>query len=360
MDIETVILIVALMLGFYMAWNIGANDVANAMGTSVGSGALTMKRAILLAAVLEFAGAFLVGSHVSETIERGIVNPEIFASQPMVLVYGMLASLLSAGVWLQIASYYGWPVSTTHSIIGAVVGFGIILGGSEAIYWGNLGSIVLSWIFSPIIGGMIAYGVFTILRKKIFYTADPIQATKKLAPYFVFAVFCILSLITLFQGLSNLHLDLSFSQSLSIALLIGVLAAFATHLLLKRIRNEPKPERQQQIRNHQAYASIKKAIKHLKRVEQNSDGSFQQEIRQLLARLEELYDSIQLDPIKIDHSEYAAVERIFIYLQILSAACMAFAHGANDVANAIGPLSAIISILKTGFIPVTLKCPFGF
>jgi PiT family inorganic phosphate transporter len=357
MGIETIILIVALVLGFYMAWNIGANDVANAMGTSVGSGALTMKRAIVIAAIFEFSGALLVGSHVSETIERGIVNPEIFATQPMTLVYGMLASLLAAGVWLQIASYYGWPVSTTHSIIGAVVGFGLILGGAEAIYWGNFSNIILSWILSPLIGGCISFMMFTLLRKKIFYTADPVQSAKKLAPIFVFLVFMILSLITLFQGLSNLHLDLSFLESMAIALPIGVISALITKKLLNRIQVEPKPERAQQIRDLQAYTSLKKTIKHLQRVAFNSQGDFQQEISQMLRRAETLSRTLKDVHVQIDGSEYAAVERIFVYLQILSACCMAFAHGANDVANAIGPLAAIISILKTGTIPLYSEVP---
>lgn len=357
MEAETVLLVVALILGFYMAWNIGANDVANAMGTSVGSGALTMKRAILIAAILEFSGALLVGSHVSETIERGLVNPEIFSSHPMTLVYGMLASLLAAGVWLQIASYYGWPVSTTHSIIGAVVGFGLILGGSEAIYWGNLLSVLFSWILSPLIGGAIGYIVFTILRKKIFYTADPILAAKKMAPRFVFLVFAILSLIILFQGLSNLNLNLNFLESLSFAIPIGILAALITKFCLKHIHVDPKPEREQQIRDLQAYISLKKTIRHLQRIKVNSQGDFRVEIQSLLKRAEELSKPLKEVHIQIDSSEYAVVEKIFVYLQILTAACMAFAHGANDVANAIGPLTAIVTILKTGTIPLQSHVP---
>ena len=136
-----IILTLALGFGFYMAWNIGANDVANAMGTSIGSGALTMKKAILIAAVFEFAGAFLVGSHVTETVRKGIIDLSIFTEMEngtSILMYGMLASLLAAGAWLQIASYFGWPVSTTHSIVGAIVGFGIIAGGAAGVDWGQI------------------------------------------------------------------------------------------------------------------------------------------------------------------------------------------------------------------------------
>ena len=122
MEYQTTLIVLALVFGFYMAWNIGANDVANAMGTSVGSGALTFKRAVILAAIMEFAGAFLVGSHVSDTVRKGIVDPELFAGDPQAFVLGMLSALLAAGLWLQFASYFGWPVSTTHSIIGAIIG----------------------------------------------------------------------------------------------------------------------------------------------------------------------------------------------------------------------------------------------
>ncbi|MFQ5769828.1 MAG: inorganic phosphate transporter, partial [bacterium] len=171
MGIETVLLLLALIFGFYMAWSIGANDVANAMGTSVGSGALTLKRAVILAAILEFSGAFFVGSHVSETVRKGIVNANLFTGEPLIFVYGMLAALLAAAAWLQVASYYGWPVSTTHSIVGSIIGFGMVFGGMQAIHWDKVGGIVASWILSPFLSGTISFLIFTLLQKKIFYAA---------------------------------------------------------------------------------------------------------------------------------------------------------------------------------------------
>ncbi len=135
MSSEVILLTAVLIAGLYMAWNIGANDVANAIGTSVGSGALTLRQAVVMAAVMEFAGAYFFGSHVSETIQTGIIRVDDFAHNPYLLVYGMLSALLAAGVWLQIASYYGWPVSTTHSIVGAIVGFGLVSGGPESVQW---------------------------------------------------------------------------------------------------------------------------------------------------------------------------------------------------------------------------------
>lgn len=168
---DTTLIIVILVTGFYMAWNIGANDVANAMGTSVGSGALTLRGAVILAAILEFSGAYFFGSHVSKTMQSGIINADLFVADPRTLVYGMLAALASAGIWLQIASYFGWPVSTTHSIVGAIVGFGAVVGGLQAIYWGNVAFIVSSWILSPLLGGILGYYIFNIIRKNIFMPA---------------------------------------------------------------------------------------------------------------------------------------------------------------------------------------------
>ena len=170
MDNMTVLIILALVFGFYMAWNIGANDVANAMGTSVGSGALTFKRAVILAAILEFAGAFFVGSHVSDTVRKGIVDPMLFSGDPQAFVLGMLSALLAAGLWLQIASYFGWPVSTTHSIVGAIIGFGIVYGGMTAIHWNKVSTIAASWVVSPLLSGTISFLIFGIRCKLPVFT----------------------------------------------------------------------------------------------------------------------------------------------------------------------------------------------
>lgn len=295
MPIETVLLIAVILAGAYMAWNIGANDVANAMGTSVGSGALTLKQAVVVAALLEFSGAFFFGSHVSETMQNHIVDPTIF-HDPLVLVYGMLAALLSAGIWLQIASYYGWPVSTTHSIIGAIVGFGAAVGGLEAIYWNNVFFIATSWVLSPLLGAIFSFAIFSFLKRNILYTSNPILAARKLTPYIVFAVFFILALILLYKGLTHLDLELNFFESIGISAVFGVVGFFISKLLLSYVKMDSQ-------------------------------------------------------------NEYAVVEKIFCYLQIISACLMAFAHGANDVANAIGPLSAAIGVLTTGVISAQTPTP---
>ena len=167
MSVETILTILVLLAGFYMAWNIGANDVSNAMGTSVGSGALTLFKAVIIAGILEFCGAFFLGGNVSRTMQQGIVNPDIFAHNPQILLFGMLSALISTAVWLQVASYFGWPVSTTHAIIGALLGFGALVGGIHAVHWSEVGRIALSWVISPVLSGLFAYMIFSTLQRKI-------------------------------------------------------------------------------------------------------------------------------------------------------------------------------------------------
>lgn len=292
MESVTFIQIAALVLGFYMAWNIGANDVANAMGTSVGSKVLTLKKAVILAAVLEFSGAYFIGSNVSETIQKGIVDPAIFQLDPMIFVFGMMGSLLATGVLLQIASYFGLPVSTTHAVVGAVLGFGLCIGGVHAIGWGQLGWIALGWVFSPILSGVISYALFTLIQRKIFSTLNPIQASQKLAPVLIFLCFSVATLSVVYQ---SLHLDLSVFSAVSIACFSGLVATLVSYPFLVRLA-QLAPEGRERF-----YPT-------------ESRGD---------------------------------VEKIFVFLQILSACLVAFAHGANDVSNAIGPVAAVFSVLKT-------------
>lgn len=351
---ETLFIVLALLLGFYMAWNIGANDVANAMGTSVGSGALKMRQALIIAAILEFCGAFFVGSHVSETIENGIINTEIFAGRPETFILGMLSSLLAAGVWLQIASYSGWPVSTTHSIVGAVLGFGLIIGGPEAVYWGNMISIAASWIVSPVIGGFLSYFVFQFLKKKIFFAEDPLHAAKKITPALVFCVFLILTLVTLFKGIATLQ-TLTMPESMLVALFVSSLAALLSHFMLKRIKI---PEQStSDLSEYQIHIDLARSLKYLEKAQKEARGLLQDELSSATANVKELFLSTKKPPVTFQNSDYAAVEKIFVALQIVTACCMAFAHGANDVANAIGPLSAVITVAKSGIAGLQERMP---
>ncbi len=313
MDALSLIQAITLCLGFYMAWNIGANDVANAMGTSVGSRALSLKRAVFLAACLEFSGAFFIGSDVSKTIQNGIIEPTVFVGEPMVFILGMMGALLATGVLLQLASYYGLPVSTTHAIVGSVLGFGVCLGGVQAVYWGELGWIIASWILSPVLSGLISFAIFSLIQTKILYALDPFRATQKWAPYFVFLCLSIVTLALVYNGL-NLSLSF-FSYSLPLALLVGAAAFLSSRFLI-----------QKQLEPHLANM----AFQDLRKGEQ-----------------EEISD------VRNREEAHVGVEKIFISLQILSACLVAFAHGANDVANAIGPVSAVLNAIQTNTI---LEC----
>lgn len=354
---EVALIVLILLAGFYMSWSIGANDVANAMGTSVGSGALTLKSAVIIAAVLEFSGAFFFGSHVSKTMQSGIVKPEIFNSDPMILVYGMLSALMAAGAWLQLATYYGWPVSTTHTIVGAVVGFGAIIGGMEAIYWGKVSYIVSSWILSPVLGGVIAYYIFTLLRKRILYASDPVASAKKLAPLLIFFIIGTLAFGLIYEGFIQMHWEVSIIGILILASIIGSAGSAISYLLVKRIPSLPKVN-PAHVYDHEVLVSLEKAAKHLQRVRAATVGEVQYQVSHLTEEIVELERSLQRKAeIAVSHSEYVKVEKIFGYLQIITACLMAFSHGANDVANAIGPLSASISILLTGIVTADTPVP---
>ncbi len=359
MPVETILLILVVLAGAYMAWNIGANDVANAMGTSVGSGALTLRQAVIVAAFLEFGGAFFLGSHVSETIQGGIVDSAIF-KDPMILVFGMLASLVAAGAWLQLASYYGWPVSTTHTIVGAIVGFGLVVGGSEAVYWDNIAIITASWIFSPVLGGVASFFIFNLLRKSIFYADRPVVAARKMTPYLVFGVVFILALILLYKGLSNIQLQLTFIESTAISASVGLIAMLITRLILSKASIAPVSHEAESYPEYQPKVAdqLEKARRHLLQVQAASKGVIQVQTDALLQEVSSMVDSLkQKEQLSLESTEYALVEKIFGYLQIMSACLMAFAHGANDVANAIGPLAAAITVLTTGVISSSSPVP---
>ncbi|MFZ9889509.1 MAG: inorganic phosphate transporter, partial [Myxococcota bacterium] len=235
MDTNLLLLLLAGVFGLYMAWNIGANDVANAMGTSVGSHALTIKKAILVAAIFEFAGAVLVGGHVTDTIRKGIVSPELYASAPNELAIGMLAALLASALWLQFASWRGLPVSTTHSIVGGVIGFGVASQGFGSGDWGQMGGIVASWFVSPIFGGLLAFSTFAFIRSNILDAKDPLQSTRRLAPLLLFVVGVVLTLTLFFKGLKNLKLQLSVGETVAIATSGGVLIAAVALFLMRNV-----------------------------------------------------------------------------------------------------------------------------
>jgi len=284
------LLIMAAAFGFFMAWGVGANDVANAMGTSVGSRAITIKQAIIIAVIFEFSGAFLAGGEVTSTIRKGIIDPEILSASPELLVYGMIASLLAAGLWLLVATSFGWPVSTTHSIVGAIVGFAAIGISVDSVNWSKVSSIVASWVVSPLMAGVIAFVVYQSVRRFILNAAEPLAAARRGVPIYIFMVAFIISMVSLVKGLKHVGLDLSFEQSLIYAALIASGITLVGAILISRLKV-------------------------------NAETS---------------------------HEEILSVERVFGVLMIFTACSMAFAHGSNDVANAVGPLAAVNAVIESG------------
>ena len=291
MEHATTFIVLACAFGFFMAWGVGANDVANAMGTSVGSRALTIRQAVIVAAVFEFAGAYLAGGQVTETIRKGMIDSSLLVDNPELLVYGMLASLLAAGIWLMVASTRGWPVSTTHSIVGAVVGFAAVGIGMDAVKWSKIGSIVMSWVISPAIAGIIAYWLFISVQYLILNTKDPLKSAKRYVPFYIFLVGFIISLVTIQKGLSHTGLHLTSLQSYMVSVGIGLAVMLLGIFGISRLKFDP-----------------------------SEDKDF----------------------------HFTNVEKVFGILMMVTACAMAFAHGSNDVANAVGPLAAIVGIVESG------------
>lgn len=349
MELVTVLKILTLLIGFYMAWNIGANDVSNAMGTSVGSGALTLRRAVILAAILEFSGAYFVGANVSETMQHGLIDTSLFITQPLVLILGMLGALLGTGVWLQVASYFGLPVSTTHAIVGAIIGFGWAIGGTNGVQWSETIAIISSWIISPVLSGIFSFMLFSILQKKILFALDPSEATRKLLPPLVFIVLFTFTLSVLFNGLQNLHLEISFVTAMAAAIAMGLVGGLIAYFVVRRMAlpHLVSPSRYRP----QTVISLEKAMKHLQRVHLASFDEMHDKVGHVLAEVKDLSDTLKTETRFSERaSDYQSVERMFVFLQILSACYVAFAHGANDVANAIGPVSAVLDIIDKGVV----------
>ncbi len=291
MEHAVLLLILAAGFGLFMAWGIGANDVANAMATSVGSKAITIKTAVFIAAVFEFGGAFLAGGQVTATIRKGIVDSGAVMGQPELLAFGMLSALLAAGLWLMFASRAGLPVSTTHSIVGAITGFAIVGLGLESVNWPRMGSIVASWVVSPLLAGTMAYLLLVSIQRVILNKPDPLAAARRYAPVYVFLTGFVLTLVTLLKGLKHVGVDLGLAKSYGLAVIMGFLAVGLGYFIISRVKVDPRADRE---------------------------------------------------------FHYANVERVFAGLMIMTACGMAFAHGSNDVANAVGPVAAVVSVAQTG------------
>ena len=287
---STVFYVMAFAFGLCVCWGMGANNVANAMGTSVGSGAITLRRALLLAAVMEFAGAYLAGGEVAATVSKGIIDSRLFEPVPHLLLYGMIGALLAAGIWLMIASIRGWPVSATHAIVGAICGAGVAAFGVDAVNWETIAEIVVSWLVSPVLGAIVALLLTLSIRKLIFNTGNPIRQARRWGPLYAFLVGWIVALVTITTGLKYVNINLGGVQGQLLAIAIGVVLAILAKVLMGRIH-----------------------------LEESEDRIF----------------------------HFASVEKLFVPLMVFTGAAMAFAHGSNDLANGVGPMATAIQIIET-------------
>ena len=288
MDYSIFYLLFATLLCFFMTWGVGANDLANVMSTTMGSKAVTVKQAMLIAIVFEFAGAFLGGNGVTETMRDGIINNSQLVDRPMILIEGMLSVLFACTIWMNLASYLGVPVSITNALVGSMVGFGSIVLGVDAIHWDQVTRIAVSWLSSPLISGVTAYLLFISIQQTIFIKNNPLAKAKLYIPIYLFLVGSILSFITVFKGLNHFEVHLNFKQNLAVTLACSIIMTIIGMLFIKSIPENPKIKRRER---------------------------------------------------------FVQVEKYFAVLMAMTACAMAFAHGSNDVALAVGPLSIVYSLV---------------
>ncbi|MBW2176852.1 MAG: inorganic phosphate transporter [Deltaproteobacteria bacterium] len=293
MTAETIILILGFTFGFYMAWNIGANDVANSMASAVGAKAITIRQAVFIAGILNIVGATFIGSHVTNTIRKGIISTEVM-SDPHLALAGALSAMLAAALWVSFATWRSLPVSTTHSIVGAMIGFGIMAGGFGMVNWGKLGAVVLSWVISPVFSMIIAFVMFKIIIRIILSRKEPYLKAIRFSPYFIGTAIFVVVLSFLFKTPLGKKLSLSMPMALMVAVAVALVLGFVGRMLLKKF------------------------------VPQDGGGG---------------------------------AEGIFRRIQIGTSCYVALAQGANDVANAIGPLAVIYFLVKTGTVGVEVPVP---
>ena len=293
MSSEFIILIVGYIFGFYMAWNIGANDVANSMASAVGAKAITIRQAVFIAGILNLVGATFLGSHVTKTIRKGIVSTDIL-TDPHIALIGALAALLAAALWVSFATWKSLPVSTTHSIVGAMIGFGIMAGGFSAINWAKLGAVIASWVISPVFSMVISFCLFKIIVKVILVHKNAFIRAMRLSPVFVGLAFFVVILSFLFKTPLGKKLAVGMPAAVGIAIVLAAVLGYIAKKILQRF---------------------------------------------------------------IDPNNENGVEEIFRRIQIGTSCYVALAQGANDVANAIGPLAVIYFLVKTGSVGAKVPVP---
>lgn len=278
-------------IGLWMTWGIGANDLANIMSTAMGSKAITVRQALIIAIIFEIAGALLGGAGVTETIRGGIIDVQALASTPQLLVYGMLSVLLAGAVWITLASFMGMPVSITNAIVGALVGVGAIMLGVHAIHWQTVGYIAISWVTSPVTAGVTAFLLFISIKRLILGAENPFRAAKRYVPFYLFLVGIILSMMTVLKGLDHFHLHYSRATTILIVALTSVVVFLIGLYAMKHVQLKVKLNR---------------------------------------------------------HTQYLYIENMFSVLMAFTACAMVFAHGSNDVAIAVGPVTGVVSLVWQG------------
>ncbi len=313
------------LLSFYVAWNLGANDVANAMGTSVGSKALTLRQALIIAGILEFTGAVLFGQEVSQTLATEIVNPALFATTPQLLLVGMVCVLLAGGVWLQIATFRGLPVSSSHAVVGAIAGIGAEAIGFEAIDWSSISKITFAWIITPVVSGIISALLYSLVKRWILEEQNPLGQLAQWIPWLSTALISVFGVIVLPFVSQPIYALLAERWGFhlpahDVPLILGAIAAVALTLTSWR---------QLEGRGAKGQGGRGDIIQNPKSKIQNP-----------------------LAPSPQPLAPHSLVEQIMARYQLLSACFVAFAHGSNDVGNAIAPLAAIVYISRTGDVPL--------
>jgi inorganic phosphate transporter, PiT family len=288
MDLSILCVALAIFLCFMMTWGVGANDLANVMSTTMGSKAITVKQALCIAVIFEFAGAFLGGTDVTETLRDGIIDAQLLSDQPLILVEGMLGVLMACTIWMHLASFIGVPVSITNALVGSMVGFGWLVLGSDAVHWGQVSRIATGWVTSPLIAGTTAFALFMSIQYAIFSKPNILECAKRFIPIYLFLVGSVLSFITVFKGLSHFHIQLNLLQSICVTLATSILMTLLGVWVIRRIPEKPTLRRRDQ---------------------------------------------------------FAQVEKYFAILMGMTACAMVFAHGANDVALAVAPLSMVYSLM---------------
>jgi PiT family inorganic phosphate transporter len=287
MEYSFVFIVIACVVGLWMTWGIGANDLANIMSPALGSKAISVRQAIFIAVIFEIAGAFLGGSEVTETIRSGIIDAERLANTPQLLIYGMLSVLFAGAIWINAASYMGMPVSITNAVIGALVGVGAIALGIDAVHWQIVGYIAISWISSPAIAGVISFLLFISIRRFILGAENPLDAAKRYVPIYLFVVGIVLAMMTVVKGLKHFSIQLHIVTTILAVLATAIVVLLAGLWAMKRIFSKAELNR---------------------------------------------------------HMQFTYIENMFSVLMAFTACAMVFAHGSNDVAIAVGPIAGIIGL----------------